>query len=226
MTDTTLFAQFVADFLRDNPNFFTEHGGIFASLHIPNPHGTRAISLSERQILTLRERNRVLEWQLSELARNASSNENIGARVSQWCCRLLAETDTQALPDAIVQGLAEQFKLEHVGLRLWNLSHQPESGYGEAVSPDVRTFADSLKTPYCGNDSNFEAVSWLSSKPQSLALIALRLHDDGPSVGLLVLGWDDAQRFAPDNGTEFLQSIGKIASACLHRLHHTSDDDA
>jgi uncharacterized protein YigA (DUF484 family) len=35
---------------------------------------------------------------------------------------------------------------------------------------------------------------------------------------LLVLASGDAQRFAPDMGTDFLERIGELASAALSRL--------
>ncbi len=176
-------------------------------------------TLGERQILTLRERNRELEWRLNELVRNATANETIGGHISKWCCRLLSEPDPQRVPGEIALGLAEQFELNHVALRLWNLPELPETGYGEPVSQDLRTFTDSLKTPYCGTDTGFEAVAWLDAKPKSLALVPLRLEADGASVGLLVLGSDDPERFTPEMGTAFLDAIGQLASAALHRLN-------
>ncbi|AKP92579.1 MULTISPECIES: DUF484 family protein [Achromobacter] len=219
MTDTAFTAQDIATFLQEHPGFFDQHADVFATLQVPHPHGSRAISLGERQILTLRERNRELEWRLNELVRNATANETIGGHISKWCCRLLSEPDPQRVPGEIALGLAEQFDLNHVALRLWNLPELPETGYGEPVSQDVRTFTDSLKTPYCGTDTAFEAVAWLDAKPKSLALVPLRLEADGASVGLLVLGSDDAERFTPEMGTAFLESIGQLASAALHRLN-------
>ncbi|KAG1399889.1 hypothetical protein G6F57_021567 [Rhizopus arrhizus] len=94
-------------------------------MQVPHPHGSRAISLGERQILTLRERNRELEWRLNELVRNATANESIGTHVAKWCSRLLSENDAQRVPGEIALGLAEQFELNHVALRLWNLSELP-----------------------------------------------------------------------------------------------------
>lgn len=222
MTDTTFTAQDIAAFLQDHPGFFDEHADVFATMQVPHPHGTRAISLGERQILTLRERNRELEWRLQELVRNATANESIGTHVAKWCSRLLSENDPQRVPGEIALGLAEQFELNHVALRLWNLSELAATGYGEPVSQDVRTFTDSLKTPYCGTDTDFEAAGWLDSKPKSLALVPLRLEADGPAVGLLVLGSDDPERFTPEMGTAFLESIGQLASAALHRLNPAS----
>jgi len=222
MTDTAFTAQDIAAFLQDNPGFFDEHAEVFSTLQIPHPHGSRAISLGERQILTLRERTRELEWRLNELVRNATANETIGSHVAKWCCRLLSECDLQLVPGEIALGLAEQFELNHVALRLWNLSELPDHGYGEPVSDDVRTFTDSLKTPYVGADTAFEAVNWLDAKPKSLALVPLRLEADGAAVGLLVLGSDDPERFTPEMGTTFLESVGQLASAALHRLNPAS----
>ena len=222
MTDTAITAQDIAAFLQDNPGFFDDHADVFATLQVPHPHGSRAISLGERQILTLRERNRELEWRLNELVRNASANESIGTHVAKWCCRLLSECDPQHVPGEIALGLAEQFELNHVALRLWDLSELPATGYGEPVTQDERAFTDSLKTPYCGTDTEFEAAGWLDAKPKSLALVPLRLEADGPAVGLLVLGSDDAERFTPEMGTTFLESISQLASAALHRLNPAS----
>jgi len=222
MTDTAFTAQDIAAFLQDHPGFFDEHADVFATMQVPHPHGSRAISLGERQILTLRERNRELEWRLNELVRNASANESIGSHLAKWCSRMLSENDAQRVPGEIALGLAEQFELNHVALRLWNLSELAPTGYGEPTSQDVRTFTDSLKTPYCGTDTDFEAAGWLDSKPKSLALVPLRLEADGPAVGLLVLGSDDPERFTPEMGTAFLESIGQLASAALHRLNPAS----
>jgi uncharacterized protein YigA (DUF484 family) len=218
MTDTPLSAQEVADFLRDNPQFFETHADVFAAMRVPHPHEPRAISLGERQILTLRDRNRELEWRLNELTHNATSNESITARLTQWCASLLAENDTQRLPGEITLGLARQFDLNEVALRLWRLPGLPEAGYGAPVSEDIRTFADSLATPYCGTDTEFEAASWLAAKPRSLALVALRPEAGERSVGLLVLGSDDPDRFTPDMGTSFLDLVATLASAALRRL--------
>jgi len=222
MTDTAFTAQDIAAFLQEHPGFFDEHADVFATMQVPHPHGSRAISLGERQILTLRERNRELEWRLNELVHNATANESIGTHVAKWCSRLLSENDAQRVPGEIALGLAEQFELNHVALRLWNLSELPATGYGEPVSQDVRTFTDSLKTPYCGTDTAFEAAGWLDSTPKSLALVPLRLEADGAAVGLLVLGSDDPERFTPEMGTAFLESIGQLASAALHRLNPAS----
>lgn len=238
MTDSSYQPADIAAFLQSRPDFFVEHADVFAGLQLPNPHGAHAISLSERQILTLRERTRALEWQLSELIQNARANQKISDAVTRFSQRLLAEHHAAALPGVITAGLTEFFGLESVALRLWGLSGQespnsvrpgpnspavvvPLSARGNDAAPvseDVRLFADSLQQPYCGRNTEFEAVSWLATPPASLALVALRLAPQEDSVGLLVLGSDDPERFGPDKGVTFLQTLGSILQAALTRL--------
>ena len=57
----------VVSYLKQHPEFFEEHADFLATIFTPHPHGGRAISISERQILTLRDKNRQLEDKLREL---------------------------------------------------------------------------------------------------------------------------------------------------------------
>jgi len=218
MSSETMTAQDVAAFLQENPEFFRQHADVFAALEVPHPHQAHAISLGERQIMTLRERTRELEWRLAELVRNATANESISERLNRWCGRMLAEKDPQLVPGAVALGLAEQFDIPEIALRIWNLGELPDAGYGQPVSEDVRTFADSLKTPYCGTDTEFEAAGWLGGKPASLAIVALRPAAEAPAFGLLVMGSEDPERFTPEMGTAFLETLGSLASSALCRL--------
>src|SRR5699024_4582762 len=108
---TPLSADDVARFLQDNPDFFNDHASVFADLSVPHPHQARAISLGERQILTLRARSRELEWQLSGLIQNATGNERISKLLIDWCATLLAQNDPRELPDLITSGVARLFDL-------------------------------------------------------------------------------------------------------------------
>ena len=51
-------ADDIARYLQDHPQFFEDYNDLLAQLYVPHPHGGRTISITERQILTLRERLR------------------------------------------------------------------------------------------------------------------------------------------------------------------------
>jgi uncharacterized protein YigA (DUF484 family) len=214
MTDTVYT---IAKFLQENPDFFTQHADLFSTLEVPHPHQTRTISLGERQILTLRERLRDFEFRLAELVRNGSSNEVTTTKLNLWCARMLAEQSPLRLPGEVALGLAEQFNLQEVALRVWGLD-VPAEGVGAAVDASVHDFANTLAAPYCGANTDFTAVGWLHKKPASLAMLSLRARPNEPAFGLMVLGSDDPERFASDMGTTFLQTVSNLASAALSRL--------
>lgn len=219
MTATPLSAPDIARFLRDNPEFFTEHASLFADLKVPHPHQAQAISLGERQILTLRARARELEWQLSGLIQNATGNERISKLLIDWCASLLAENDARQLPELIVQGLSRLFDLPDIALRLWNLpEHAVSAVFTHDVTPELQHDTEKRDQPYCGPVNGHQAATWLENTPESLALLPLELGVPARSIGLLVLGSPDAKRFTQDMGTEFLQTISSLASASLSRL--------
>jgi len=64
----------IAQYLQDHPDFFEAHLDLLTEINLPHPHGGRTISLSERQLVALREKNHVLEKQMHELLSNAREN--------------------------------------------------------------------------------------------------------------------------------------------------------
>ena len=216
MTNSALTADEVAHFLKTHPDFFTQHADIFADLRIPHPHETRAISLGERQILTLRNRCKELEWKLAGLIHNASGNERIASLLMQWCCEMLEEDDACALPPLMARRLHDIFEVPEVVLRLWD-KHGP-APYVQQVGEALRQYAESLGQPYCGPSQACPAAEWLKESARSMACITLRDPDTQTPFGLLVLGSDDPERFTVDMATDYLVTIGKIASAGLQRL--------
>lgn len=218
MTANSYSPDDIARFLVENPEFFQNHAQLFANLRVPHPNETRAISLGERQILTLRARTKDLEWKLSGLVHNASGNEKISKTLNEWCCRMLGEDDARQIPGHIVRSLGDLFDLPTIALRLWDLSKLGDSEFTQDVDNGIRTFARDLVKPYCGPLNGQEAAGWLGTPPVSLAIVALRPSGRNEPIGLLVLGSDDAERFTPDMGTAFLDTINELASASLLRL--------
>lgn len=224
MPANELNAATVASFLQNNPSFFTEHASIFSELRVPHPYQTKAISLGERQILTLRSRVNDLEWQLSGLIQNATGNERISQLLISWCGSLLAENSPHRLPDLITKGLSQLFELPDISLRVWGVlqkqsNTQNATSIYQAVSPALQKFVDEANGPVCGSTSICnEAAQLLPEHTECLAALPLKIGTPAQSIGILVLGSADKNRFTPDMGTEFLQTIASLASAALSRL--------
>jgi hypothetical protein len=214
----------IANYLANTPDFFLRHAELLATVQLTSPHGNRAVSLQERQAEMLREKIKLLEQRIMEMLRNGNDNVILSNKILRWAASLLQGGDPRQLPLQIAAGIELQFAVPQVGLRLWDVAadYAIES-YAEGVSEDVKLFASSLTEPFCGLNTGFESVSWLSTPSgiASLALIPLREGPSGsttPAFGLLVLASGDAQRFTSGMGTDFLARIGELASAALSRL--------
>ncbi|HWS76453.1 MAG TPA: DUF484 family protein [Quisquiliibacterium sp.] len=218
----TLTDDDVARHLRAHPEFFAAHPELLASITVPHQHGGRAISLHERQLEVLREKNRALEMKLAELVRIGQENEAISERLQKWTRQLLLAADPERLPQAVAEGMQTIFSVPHVALRLWGV-REPYRAMACAtpVEVDVITLANSMKQPYCGPNADFQAATWLpegGAATRSLALLALRKGVDPNAFGMLVLGSADPDRYQINMGTAFLDRITEIASAALSRL--------
>ena len=229
----------VAEYLLANPEFFAEHAEMLATIKLANPHGKAAVSLQERQMEMLREKNKHLERRLAELLRYGHENDSIASKFSRWTTRVMAERDPYALPRTIANGLRDVFDVPQAALRVWDVAEPyTQADFARHVGEEVRIFANSLTTPYCGANSGFEAAQWLAPAvtavpaegdsaqegghaTESIALLALRDpegKEDTPTFGLLVMGSSDPRRFHDGMATDFLTQIGALASAALSRL--------
>ena len=216
-------ADDVARYLRENPVFFEEYADVLAEISIPHPHGGRAIALSDRQVLTLREKNRALESRLAELLQIGEENDAIGDKVHRLCLALLSAPDLRSLVSVLYLHLLEDFAVPHSALRIWGPAREDFQGAGGtaefgAVSGLLQSYAASLAQPFCGPSGNAEAASWFgdgASRVRSVAHMPLR---DKECFGMLALGSEDLLRFYPEMGTLYLGRLGQLASAAVARF--------
>lgn len=218
-------AQEVASYLQSNPQFFEDNAELLAAVQLTSPHSHRAVSLQERQMEILREKNKGLELRLADLVRHGHDNDRTQQRMHAWQLRLLAEVDSHALPYAVQDGLQQVFEVPGVALKLWNVAASyAHMEVAQGASEDVRLFAEGLRAPYCGANSGFEAAGWLEhAEIVSLAMVTLRAPVReagtlGAAFGLLVLGSPEPRRFHEGMGTAYLAQIGEVAGAALNRL--------
>ena len=211
----------IAEYLANTPAFFERHAELLGSIQLTSPHGQRAVSLQERQMEMLREKNRGLEGRIIEMLRHGQENVAIADRLHRWTRSLMLTADAAELPGVLVRELMHQFLVPQAAIRVWGATEAYVSRtFATPVSADVKSLAMSLAEPYCGPNSGFEAAQWLdeAAAMKSLALIPLRHASVTEAFGLLVLASPDPTRYAADLGTEFLARIGELSSAALSRL--------
>ena len=213
----------IAEYLMQNQGFFQRNPELLTDLHLGSAHGQRVVSLHERQAEMLREKIKVLEQRLIDMIRHGSENSVTTNRLLHWVTNLSLEHNAAALPARICTTICEQFMVPQAAIRVWGVdAAYAACDFAQGVNSDTKSFASSLTTPYCGMHVGVEAVRWLDEPllAASLALIPLRdaTKPQSPAFGLLVLASPDANRYQDDMATDYLEHIGKMASAVLSRL--------
>lgn len=219
----------VAKYLRKNPQFFVDYAEMLTEIRIPHPYEDRAISITERQLSLLREKNRQLQEKLHALLDIGENNDMIGGKMHQLTAALVEWNSLEEMLDGLYDHLRVLFSIPHVAIRLWfpnetsGMDQRPEFA---PVSETMRTTVESMAKPYCGPHLTDESKQWLgrdAQKLKSFAMIPLRRQH---TMGLLVLGSPEAERFYPDMGTLYLERLGELIATTLNRLGHQGDKAA
>lgn len=208
----------VAGYLQEHPEFFEQHADMLAEIYIPHPHGGRAIPISERQILTLRERSKQLEGRLREVMQYGEENDAIGEKVHRLAVALLGAQDLSAVCTAAAFNLREDFAVPHVALKVWGVADGALPAELGGASDALRGYVGGLAQPACGAHLAPELTAELfgaaAGQLKSYAVVALV---SGSPLGALVLASEDPQRFYPEMGHVFVRRIGEMIAAALSR---------
>ena len=215
----------IADYLQGNPDFFERHATLLTKLNLPHNRGSSAISLVERQVAALRDKNEKLEARLRELIEVARGNDGLATKIHRLACRLIRAHSGPQLLESLEASLREDF-----GASEWLLLLAPVHG-SEVDSISSRhlrllaadasewkmfeTLFESAK-PRCGQirDSQRDFLFGAGTvEIGSAALVPLRVES---GAGLLAIGSPDAERFHPAMSTEFLGRIGDLVNEAIN----------
>jgi len=215
-----LTADQVAEFLRQNPGFFESHVDVLMNLQIPHPHGGRAVSIGERQLVAVREKSKLLEDKLRELIQFGEENDAVGEKVHRLACRLIEAPSLDAALDTLYLDLLDHFAVPHVAVRLWRVAEEnPQTKEFAAVAAEMREFVEKMTTPYCGNHAVYESQAWFGEAAAHLKSFALvPLARDGLTFGVVALASEDPKRFYAEMGTLHLARVGDLMSHALWRF--------
>ena len=216
----------VASYLAATPEFFDRHAQLLAKIRLPDARGGGStVSLLERQVEVLRERNRQLERKVTDFVDVARENDALGSRVLAMARRLIAVKDRSAVVAAIEEALREEFDAGQSVLVLTE-GHAPaglaESRFLRVVPaelPALRSFETLFNAgkPRCGQLRDSQREFLFGADAAEVAAVALVPLGDKGSLGLLACGSHDSQRFNPTMSTDFLAHIGELIAAALAR---------
>ncbi len=213
--------QQVREYLKRHPDFFERHPDMLDFLHVTHAAGT-AVSLVEKQVAVLRERNMEMRHRLNALTTNARDNDKLYDRTRQLILKLLEARGPAALSEAFLRGMREDFEVEQACLILFGdpADSSPALRYEspEKVKLEIGSLLKGRK-PLCGalREDELEFLFPRTRlKAGSAAIMPLR---DNDKVGLIAVGSSDASRYYNGMGTLFLLHIAEVLIRLLDRAN-------
>ncbi len=217
----------VADYLQTYPDFFERNSPLLTKLRLPHMRDAGAtVSLVERQVEVLRERNQSLERKLKELVDVARANDALADRIHRLSQRLIRARTLLETVGAIETSLREDFDAKHSVLVLFledARALEPEAGRflrsGLPGDPDIRTFESLLQSgkPRCGQVRDVQRDYLFGKDSIEIGSVALTPLGPKGELGILAIGASDIERFHPAMSTEFLSRIGELVTYALMR---------
>jgi hypothetical protein len=217
----------VADYLQTNPDFFERHSSILTKLRLPHVRDSSAtVSLVERQVEVLRDRNQSLERKLKELVEVARANDALADRIHRLSQRLIRARTLLDTINAIETSLREDFDARHSVLVLFlDEARRLETDAGRflrvvhAADEDIKSFESLLSSgkPRCGQVRDAQRDYLFGKDSVEIGSVALTPLGTKGSLGILAIGASDAERFHPAMSTEFLSRIGELVTDALMR---------
>jgi len=106
----------IAEYLLSHPDFFERHDKLLIRLKLPHATGRAAVSLVERQVAVLRNRNDQLERRLKDLVAVAKLNDTLVEKIHGLAMNLVSVSDMNRRLELIETALREDFSADRAAL--------------------------------------------------------------------------------------------------------------
>ena len=223
--DDPLTEEAVGAYLAAHPDFFERNPKLLGKLRVPHETGG-TVSLVERQVSMLRQKEVKLERQLRELIQVARDNDTLAAKIHRLSIHLLAADSLDATVRAVEEAMRSAFGADHAVLILFG---NPDS-FGDvaagrffrAIQRDdesLRPFTTFLEGsgPRCGQVRDSQRTFLFRGDAEDVGSVALVPLGNKAGIGFLAIGSVDANRFHPGMSIDFLARVGDLISGALNR---------
>jgi len=214
--------QFVREYLQQHRDFLEKNPDILELLEIPH-HSGKAISLVERQVGVMRDRNRQMADKVEQMVTAASENVILFEKTNRLVLSLLAAQDLSELVDTLYQSLREDFSTEFYSLVIVDDTID-QTGVdnptavnrvtGDRANAEIGALLAAEQT-VSGVISDSEIAFLFGDQGSAVrSVVAVPLNGDQP-WGILVLGSSDDKFYSRSTGTLFIDYIGQLLEILL-----------
>lgn len=212
----------VVAYLQQHPDLLQKHEALLESMQVPHNAGSGMVSLIERQVEVLREKNRQQEDRLLVLINNARINEELTEKLHRYSLLLSSTESIEELIQGAAENLQQLFNIDAVSVHIKpefqsdniQISNLSEKSYGAIL--------DTLGNDSCSCHNELDdelMVSLFGDKSSTIKSCALLALDTPHRIGFIALGSSDQDRFSPQKGTLILSRLSEQFSTALIRHH-------
>lgn len=223
-----LTAEIVAEYLRDNPDFFLQRRELVDRLSLPN-HQQGAVSLVEVQLKRQRQRIEELEEEITTLMSLAANNDRTFYEFMELQEQILQCDNIAQVVKAI------KLKAKDLGLKAYvrllnqevpELRLSPELNLSKEGWARFSTNHLNGKDAYLGRlrKADREALLGEDSGPELGSYVVLPLVKQS-SLGALAFSSEDGGHFQPHMDTLFLRHLALVVAHLIETLTWPENDE-
>lgn len=222
----------VADYLARHPDFFERHLSLLRRLSLPHHSSGTTVSLVERQVAVLRQRNDELERKLTELVEVAKANNAVVDNIHELAVTFVRTRDIDARLEALETSLRESFGAERAVLVLFDDKSRAavaRPGFVKTIDRDdeslnpFSTFLRSAKARV-GSLRDRQKELLFEHESDSIASAAMVPIGDGGKYGFLTVGSKDPNQFHAGQGVDFLGRLGELVALTLESVDESAPE--
>jgi len=209
-------AEQVVAYLKAHKNFFVDHEALLADISIPHETG-KAVSLVERQVVVLRERNVELRERLTHLLDVARENDVLFEKMRSLTLALLETKNVAQLAVALERELRQRFGSEYVSFLLFDVSGATGAAQSIALTSAQEKIPALVRgrqviTGQLRKDELQFLFGHEGEQVRSCAVVPVQ-HER--PLGLLAIGSSNADHFRSTMDTLFISFIGDVLARVL-----------
>jgi uncharacterized protein YigA (DUF484 family) len=221
---TALTDDQVADYLRRRPDFFEDKPHLLAEMSLPHQVTGKTVSLVERQVSILRERNMDMRHRLNQLLDNARTNDILFEKTKRLMLNLLDTDQLDDCLDALFFSFQNEFEIHYSRLILINSpSHEfPRPANQQAIIMDRLSVEENLSSitrnhrAICGQLDQQEKQFIFQNQANDIGSTAITcLIHDTKLIGLLAIANRDPQHYRSSMNTLFLNFVANVLSRMM-----------
>ncbi len=205
-------------YLREHPDFFEQHHELLAEISLPHESGS-AVSLVERQVAILRERNIDMRHRLSKLLDNARDNDKLFDKTKRLVLSLLEGQDMGDIVDALHYSFDKDFNIHYTSVILFGNADKIPSSQARIVTiAEAREHVGPLlknSRAVCGTLGAKEMQFIFGEHASEIGSVATVPLIHGSVFGLLSIGNRDPHYYRSSMGTLFLSYIAEVLNRLL-----------